>query len=186
VEDEAALPSRALAFRRIRALLLPLALAAAVFAVSRPASATVEQATFMVNRGAAGIKLGMTRGQVVAHLGQPLFENANGFMEYSADNLFDVYLDATRTPKRVRMISFSGRDYCTASGICSLRRGGVGKLRTQFGSRLIKKDTPTGRCYQILGHYQGEPVFTSFTVGNFIPSGRIFQVFILYGAGDVC
>lgn len=69
------------------------------------------------NVGAAGIKLGMTRAQVIAKLGKPLFKNANGFMQYGNDKkgvLFDVYLDTSTHPQRVRLLGISGNRFCLA------------------------------------------------------------------------
>ena len=67
----------------------------------------------------------MTRAQVLAKLGKPLYTNVNGYMQYSSKNLFDVYLDGS---KRVRLIGISGPGFCTVFGACALKTGGIAKL----------------------------------------------------------
>lgn len=160
-------------------------LAAALVATS--ATAAVTRAAFTPNRGAAGVKLGMTRAQVITRLGQPIAESDFGALSYgSGARIFDVYLDQ-RHPRRVRMLGISGRNYCTAGGICTRRAGGVGKLKARYGSKLVQKTNPDGlKCFQLVGTFAGKPVFTSFTVGGFAASSRILMVFVLYGTGDVC
>ena len=119
------------AMRSAALALLGSFLAALVVASAAPAA--VESGTIRVNRGAVGITLGMKRHAVVDELGPPLYENSNGFMEYSEDNLFDLYLNGRN---RVRLIGISGPDFCLASGICMFEKFGVRKLRNQFGNRL--------------------------------------------------
>jgi hypothetical protein len=160
----------------------------AALAVADAAAAKAwEMGTFTPNRGGLGIRLDQTRAQVVAKLGTPVFENQNGFMEYSSSNLFDVYLDTALSPKRIRMIGLSGPDYCVAGGggVCLMRKGGVGKLKAKYGGQLVKKSDSTGvDCYLLLGMYKGKQVFTSFAVDSFKAKGRIIQVFILWGPPD--
>jgi hypothetical protein len=163
--------------------------------VALPASApgalargeAINAATFNVNRGAAGVTLGITRAQVVAKLGQPLSQSLGGAMTYATGSrIFDIYLDQG-SPRRVRMIILSGKHYCTASGICMFTAGGVGDLMDQFGSRLKPKTNPDGlECYQITGHYKGRGVFTSFTVLDQKPASKFINVAILWGPPDVC
>jgi hypothetical protein len=170
-----------------RALAVASAVLLAALALAIAAGAAVDQATFTPNRGAAGVKLGMTRAAVLAHLGQPLVASAFGALSYASGNrIFDVYLDQQQ-PKRVRMLGISGRNYCTSGGICTRRPGSVGKLKARYGSQLVQKTNDDGlRCYQLLGTFGGKPVFTSFTVDGFKATSRILMVFILYGSGDVC
>ena len=150
---------------------------AAVIAVAgvlaASAAASVERGTLLVSRGAAGVALGMTRAQVIAKLGKPLYQNANGYMEYSRANLFDVYLDGAA---RVRLISVSGRNFCTPRGVCVLRDGGIGRLKAQYGKGLRLVTAENGeRLYVLVGRYRGRRAFTSFGFG---PKGRILQVFV--------
>ena len=147
-------------------------------AVSLPSSAAaaVDAGTIQVNRGAAGIRLGMTRATVVSKLGTPIFQNANGYMQYSESNIFDLYLSTVR---RVRMLGVSGPDFCTASGICMFERFGVRKLKNQWGSRLKLVRLETGeRVYLLRGVVNGRRVFTSFSPTTIRPRGRIIMVFI--------
>ena len=82
----------------------------------RTSDTVVRSGMITTNRGAARITLGMTRAQVVAALGRPVFQNQNGFMQYGPEGgpLFDVYLDSS--PKRVRLIGVSGRRFCFRGG----------------------------------------------------------------------
>jgi hypothetical protein len=140
------------------------------------ASAVVDAGKITVNRGAVGIKLGMKRHAVVDKLGQPLFENQNGFMQYSEDNIFDVYLNGRN---RVRLIGISGPDFCLRSGICMFTKFGVKKLRAQFGNRLKVVELDSGEKELIVrGRFNDRRVFTSFTPTTLKPRGRIIQIFI--------
>ena len=70
----------------------------------------------------------MTRAQVIAKLGKPFYKNANGYMQFGNEKknvLFDVYLDTSTSPQRVRLLGISGRNFClTGGGPCMLRPGG--------------------------------------------------------------
>ena len=159
------------------AALALLACLLAALAAASAAPAAVDNGTIRVNRGAVGITLGMKRHAVVDELGPPLFENSNGFMEYSEDNLFDLYLNARN---RVRMLGISGPDFCLASGTCMWERFGVRKLRAQFGDRLKKVEVgETGETTLVVrGRYNDRRVFTSFDPTTMRPRGRIIQIFI--------
>ena len=76
-----------------------------------------------VNRGGAGVTLGMTRAQVIAKLGKPVFKNQNGYLQYAKTNLFDVYLDTGSTPNRVRLIGISGPTVLLPERFLHDRRG---------------------------------------------------------------
>jgi hypothetical protein len=162
--------------------------ASSLAAGSTAGKAPINEGTFTVNRGAVGVRLGMTRAQVLARLGQPLFQSQFGAMSYAnGPNILDIYLDTSITPKRVRLFVISGRRFCTPTDICMFRRGGVGKLMNQFGAQLVPKTNGDGlKCYQVIGSFQGRAVFTSFTVFNHVPRSRFINVFISWGAGDVC
>jgi hypothetical protein len=140
------------------------------------AAGAVERGTIAVNRGAAGVTLGMTRTTVVAKLGKPLYQNANCYMQYSRRNLFDVYLNtATR---RVRLIGISGPRFCTGWGLCMDAKGGLAKLKAHYGGALRRVVQETGQpTWIVRGRYLGRRVFTSFDAG---PGGAIIQIFIGY------
>lgn len=164
---------------RFRPPALAVAGLAAALALVSSAGGAVESGTIVANRGAAGVVLGMTRAQVVAKLGKPLYENANGFMQYAKRNLFDVYLDTTS--KRVRLIGVSGPRFCTARRVCMLTRNGIARLRAQYGSALRRFTDETGEIgYELRGRLGGKPVFTTFFPDRPTPSGRIVQIFIGY------
>ena len=158
---------------RVRASLV-----AALFALALPTSAgaIVNAGMIQVNRGAAGIRLAMTRATVVSKLGPPIFQNGNGYMQYSENNIFDLYLNRAR---RVRMLGVSGPNFCTRSGICMFDLFGVRKLKNQWGSRLKLLRVETGeQVYVLRGVVGGRRVFTSFSATTVRPRGKIIMVFI--------
>jgi hypothetical protein len=136
----------------------------------------VNAGTIQVNRGAAGIRLGMTRATVVSMVGPPIFQNGNGYMQYSENNIFDLYLNRAR---RVPMLGVSGPSFCTASGICMFAVDGVRKLKKQWGTRLKLVRLETGeQVYLLRGVVGGRRVFTSFSATTIRPRGRITMMFI--------
>jgi hypothetical protein len=154
--------------------------------VTGSGAAAIGTATIVPNRGAGGATLGMTRAQAVAALGQPVSENANGVLTYATGNrIFDVY--RTGPNGRVRMFVLSGRNYCTAAGICTRRAGGVGKLQARYGNRLVTHTNPDGlECYFLRGWFGGRAVTTNFVVSSTSPGARILDVIILYGRPGDC
>lgn len=149
---------------------------AAVVAFLPAAAATVDQGTIAVNRGAAGIALGMTRATVIAKLGKPVYKNANGYMQYSKKNLFDVYLNTATS--RVRLIGVSGPKFCTSWGFCLFKSGGVAKLKARYGAALEKITAEDGeQLYVVVGRLAGRRVFTSFSPAA---QGKVIQLFIGY------
>ena len=149
---------------------------AVVLALVPAAVGAVEQGTIFVNKGAAGVTLGMTRAQVFAKLGNPLYQNANGYLQYSNNNLFDVYLNVAT--KRVRLIGISGPKFCTSFGVCMFRKGGLAKLKAKYGTALKKHVAEDGEVtYEVRGKLGGKPVFTSFSPAT---GGRLIQAFIGY------
>jgi hypothetical protein len=150
----------------------------ATFALVPAAAGTVEAGTINVNKGAVGITLGMTRAAVIAKLGKPVYQNANGFMQYSNRNLLDVYFN--NATKRVRLIGVSGKHFCLAGGgmICMLTNGGIAKLKARYGKTLkLITEEDGSKTYRLRGALGGRQVFTSFTPGR---RGQIIQVFIGY------
>jgi hypothetical protein len=164
------------------AILVAVLVAALALAVAPVASGAIDRGTILTNRGAAGVLLNMTRAQVVARLGPPISENANGFMEYGkqgANVIFDVYRKGQAG--RVRMIGISGRRFCTRRSVCLFRQGATRKLRNQFGAGVRRFVDETGQpTYRVRGRYLGRPVFTDFFVDRFGPNEKIIQVFVLF------
>lgn len=157
---------------------LRISLLAVLCVLSLPAAAgaVVNAGTIQVNRGAAGIRLGMARAEVVSKLGAPVYQNANGYMQYSENNLFDVYLNGAR---RVPMLGISGPRFCTASGMCMFDAYGVRKLKNQWGSQLKLVKLETGeQVYVLRGLVNGHRSFTSFSATTIRPRGKIIMVFI--------
>lgn len=167
------------------------AVAVAVLVPAGVAAAAVPGGTVTPNVGAAGIKLGMTRAQVIAKLGKPLFKNANGFMQFGNDKkgvLFDVYLDTSTHPQRVRLLGISGTKFCLAGGgPCMLRTGGVGKLRKRYGKALVNVKLEDGeKVVWLKGKLKGCKVFTDFGEANRPAAARIVMIFIGYQSGHYC
>jgi hypothetical protein len=169
-----------------------LGLVAVIVAASLPstAGAVVRQATITPNRGANGITLGMTRAQVIAKLGKPVFANANGFMEYGSKNpavLFDVYIDGKSG--RVRLLGLHGPRFCLiGGGPCLEEKGGVGKLKARYGSALKIVKLETGEpVARLTGLVRGCKVFTDFgSPINSNPRARIGMVFVGFLNGAAC
>jgi len=163
---------------RIAVIATATALLAAVGAST--AVAVVTGGTIRPNRGAAGIRLGMAKADVVDKLGPPVFQNANGFMEYGPEDkgiLFDLYLGRH---KRVRQLGISGRRFCLRSGTCMRERFGLRKLRHEFGERLKKVQiVETGETVYVLrSRFHGRRSFTSFSTTSDRARARIAMVFI--------
>ncbi len=151
------------------------------------AGAVVEHGTIRVNRGGAGVTLGMTRAQVLARLGKPVYKNSHGYLQYARTNLFDVYLDTGTTPDRVRLIGISGPKYCFPSGFCMMDKGAVGKLKTLYGGAVKVIRLEDGeRVYRVTGSYRGCAVFTDFTPLRFRATSRLIQIFIGFESGSAC
>jgi hypothetical protein len=161
---------------RSAALALLGSLLAALVAASA-APAAVEGGTIWVNRGSAGITLTMKRATVLNRLGQPLYENQNGYMQYAEEpDLFDVYLNSRN---RVRLLGISGEGFCVNDGPCMWDRNGVRKLRAKFGDRLKELEDETGQTILVVrGRFEGHRVFTAFTPTTLRGRGKINMVFI--------
>lgn len=162
---------------------MKLALVAALAAVGAgAAAAAVERGTVTPNSGAAGIIVGMTRAQVVARLGKPLYENRNGYMQYAKQNLFDVYLDLAT--KRVRLIGVSGPRFCVGGDICMMRKGNVGALRARYGKAFKAiTDDDGSPAYAMYGRLGGRRVFTTLAVARHPLTEQVFQIFVGYCRG---
>jgi hypothetical protein len=177
--------------RRTVSALLAAGVTAGLLAGAAPAGAIVTKGTITPNRGAKGIKLGMTRAQVVARLGKPVYKNANGYMQYGSDKkniVFDVYLDISTSPARVRLLGIFGGGFCLAGGgPCLLEQGGVGRLRDRYGSQLTDVTIESGEtAVWLKGTYRGCPVFTDFGEAGRPRKARIGMVFIGFESGSAC
>jgi hypothetical protein len=170
-----------------------LAIGALVLAVSVPsvAHAVVTQGTIKPNRSAKGIRLGMSKAQVLTRLGSPVYQNQNGYMQYGPDDepvIFDVYLDTSTNPDRVRLLGVSGAGFCLADGgPCLFEKGGVGKLKVRYGSAMKLVTLESGeKVYRLTAKYGGCDVFTDFTPAKLKPGAKIIMVFIGYLSGGYC
>jgi len=155
------------------------------------ANAVVKGGPVTANVGAAGIKLGMTRAQVIAKLGKPVYKNANGYMQFGDEKqnvLFDVYLDTGTSPQRVRLLGISGRNFClTGGGPCMLRKGGVGKLKARYGKALKTVMLEDGeKAVWLKGTLASCKVFTDFGEAGRPNSAPLVMILIGYQSGHYC
>ena len=123
-----------------------------------------------VGRGAAGVYLGMTRAQVVARLGRPFSENANGYMQYAYEGhgfvpanvqhgLFDVYL----RNGRVRMVIIGTHaGFRLGDGTPVFGTGAVAHLMRRYGRRLRALREDGEPVYRLSERYLGRTVWTDF------------------------
>jgi hypothetical protein len=152
---------------------------AVALVLASTAGASVERATIIVNQGAAGVTLGMTRSQVVSVLGKPLYENSYGYMQYARKNLFDVYRSGSRTTGRVDKIGISGRLFCLRNGICMLHRYNVAALKRKFGKRLTFHRYSDGApFYRVSGQFDGRRAYTQFDVDSRKSSASIIMIWV--------
>jgi hypothetical protein len=143
-----------------------------------------------VGRGAAGIRLGMTRAQVIARLGLPLEEH--GYMAYENEpqgkvnpktphGLFDLIL----AHGRVRMLVISPHGgWRLADGNHVFTRGGIARLMHHYGHRLKPTRIEDGeRLYRITERYLGRTVWTEFYVEHFGSKASVYGVDLLFPLG---
>jgi hypothetical protein len=156
-----------------------------------PASAhAITSGVITVGVGAAGVELGMTRGQVIAAAGQPLYENHFGYMQYTRDSsmkIFGVYRDGTGHSGRVHLLIIAApgsADFKLADGNEVFTRGGLRRVAQHYGNRLrFHNDRDNGPYYEIVSHREGMRILTDFTVGSHSLSSRVHDVSILYSLG---
>jgi hypothetical protein len=119
---------------------------------------------------------------VIARIGRPLYQNANGYLQYAKAGLFDVYLDPAG---RVRLIGISGPGFCTSFGACVGAQRGIAEVRARYGTalRLTKLPETGEKDWILLGKRAGRRVFTSFSPASAKASAPFIQVFIGYGNG---
>lgn len=142
-----------------------------------------------VGRGAAGIKLGMTRAQVIARLGRPLKEIKNRYMQYAnigqgrlnpkvQHGLFDLYL----TDKRVQMLVIGPqRGWRLSDGNHIFASGGIARLMHRYGHRLKAIRIEDGESlYRITERYLGRTVWTEFYVERFGSKGSVYGFDMLF------
>src|SRR5262249_34996974 len=149
-------------------------------AVAGAAGRPIDSGRIDVGRGIHGVTLGMTRAQVVARLGRPVYQNAAGYLQYSKRHLFDVYVRRGR-PARTDLGSGAGPGFCLPGGICSMTKGGGKRLAARYGSRLkveIYPEDADAPDYVIRTRFHGQPVNTALSHG----AGQLMQVFIAYAA----
>jgi hypothetical protein len=163
---------------RKRLLLGVIGTCLAVASASGAAAKGIDSGRIVVGRGIAGVTLGMTRAQVIARLGQPIYENRNGYMQYSQLALMDVYVREGR-PKHVDLVTAAGRRFCLPTEICSLQQGGLARLLALYGPRLevelySEGDNPPDLV--VRSRFHGRAVNTAFSYGR----AQIVQVYIAF------
>lgn len=150
--------------------------------------APISHGTITVDRGIAGARLGMTRAQVVSHLGKPLDENGNGVMSYEPDStakgIFDVY--RAQDTGRVRLFILAGMKgtaWRLGDGNAIFAKGGIDRLYKHFGRRVHRLDDKSDGSlyYYVNGRYKGRKVQTSFQVDRFSRAkARVLDVYVTF------
>lgn len=149
-----------------------------------PRSKGIYGGVIVVGRGVAGARLGMTRAQVIARLGEPVSELPNRDMSYEAlppknpHGLFDVVLRAGRA----RMFIVSPRStWRLANGIHIFAKGAIARLMHRYGQRLKPTRIEDGeRVYRITERYLGRTVWTEFYVEHFGPNASVYGFDLLF------
>jgi hypothetical protein len=166
---------------------MAIALAVATAAAAKPPlTKGVYSGVITVGRGAAGITLGMTRAQVIAHLGRPFADYGREMdyfrlpPKYPSRGLFVVYL----AKSRVHMIQTDGEPnsgWRLSDGNRIFASGGYARLMHRYGRRLRLMRTEDGEpFYRITGRLNGLTVWTAFFVWPLNPKGMVEGVDILF------
>ncbi len=172
-------PSRLLIVAIVLASLLATAPVAAA-----PRAKGVYGGVIVVGRGVAGARLGMTRAQVIAHVGPPVSEMPNLGMSYEAlppknpHGQFDIVLQGGH----VRMFIISPRStWRLADGIHIFASGAIVRLMHRYGRRLKPTRIEDGeRVYRITERYLGRTVWTEFYVEHFGPRASVYGFDLLF------
>ncbi len=149
-------------------------------------TAPITSGVITVGRGANGVRLGMTRAQVIAKLGTPAYENGNGYMQYVGDSpranaMFDVYRAGGGSSTHVRMLGIAGAGFRLSDGNPVFAAGGLARLRSRYGARLKFHRSSDGTfTYELAGRFKGRRVHTDFDVTGPAPDARVLDVFILF------
>lgn len=139
-----------------------------------------------VGVGVGGVKLGMTADQVTAVMGQPVHTNRDGdrvvYMSFAAKDIFGVYFEGR--PATVNMLIVGAPGYCTELGVCLGKAGGVARLKSAYGKRVMRFKEQDGEIsFRILDKAGKRAVLTSFSPDD--PETSLNQVMILYWQGRI-
>jgi hypothetical protein len=158
-------------------------------ALANTTRAPITGGTVTLGVGGDGVTLGMTRAQVIARLGRPVYQNKNGYMQYGPKNtrdLFDVYRTGSRAGSRVHLMIISGqrRSFRMKNGTAIFAAGGLRRIAAEFGSRLQYENTVNnGASYQLHTTLHGRKVTTSLSVDKPVArGGHVIEVDIYYSA----
>ena len=140
--------------------------------------------TIEVGRGAAGVRLGMERAEVVSRLGRPFYENQYGYMQYApdrAENIFDVYLHEPGPPGHVTQMIIAGGRF-RIGRIDVFERGAIPRLKRRFGDRFRRRLSEQSRepIYRVRARHLDRPVWTDFLVTRHGRRGLITNVIIYF------
>ena len=126
--------------------------ASARFRVARNGTRWVRRGRITPGVGAGPIRLGMTRTQVIARLGRPIFQTVHGYMQYAPEpllNIFDAYTGGNRPSATVDQIVVSFGSW-TMDGIPVFRLGSMRRLAEHYGDRLEPVTLENGeRVYRL-------------------------------------
>jgi hypothetical protein len=144
----------------------------------------VRSGTIEVGRGAAGVRLGDERAEVVSRLGRPFYENQNGYMQYAPDranNIFDVYLDEPGPPGNVTQLIISGGRF-RIGRIEVFEPGAIPRMRRRFGDRFRRRlsEGPREPIYRVRARHLDRPAWTDFLVTRHGRRGLVTNVIIYF------
>jgi hypothetical protein len=162
--------------RRLAILICFLAAAPAAHAV------TIKSGTITPGHGINGATLGMTRAQVIDHLGKPTYENHNGLMQYGpdTDSIFDLFRGHKSHRLQMFQLDLHGSSFELADGNAIYTKGGLKRLFRHYHKRLHKNPIYQGqKSYSLYGRFHGRKVVTVFGVTKYAAAtGRVYEVFI--------
>lgn len=159
----------------------------AVFALAPAAQAAngVKGGTITPNRGVNGANLGMTRAQVIDRLGDPVSEYLRilsyGYRKY--EDTLSIYRAKHADRVEYFQMGLHGRHFKLPGGNHPFVRGGVGRLRDDYGKRLhkaVKHTRPTERSYTLYGRLKDRPVATKFLVSGFKRSDHVYEITMFF------
>jgi hypothetical protein len=167
--------------RRLIAILAVTAIGLAI-GVGAAAARTVSSGVITVGKGAGPITLGMSRAQVIAALGRPLYENSNGYMQYAnPPAMFDVYRDGGARSTRVRMLGITGSGFKLSDGNRIFAKGGLRRLANRYGALLkFHNSADTGPYYEIVSRLNRRKVLSDFFVDRHSLNATVLDIFILF------
>jgi hypothetical protein len=157
--------------------------------ITAPAAAAAAQPHLITEGdGVAGIRLGMTAGEVRAKLGEPVSENRDGdkvvFMSFHKTDIFGVYFDPDSSKVRMIILAVKDKTWCTGFDVCLYRDGDLPKLVAHHGQNLYRFTDRDGSVTLRLLSRQGDRQVLTEYLPNDEHQG-VAQVTLLYWNGTI-